>query len=81
MHRTDGLTKLIFEEGTQRLLGVGIVGAHAGDLIAEGVLALEMATVAEELAASIHPHPATSETIMEAAEVIFGRAAHAAPAK
>lgn len=81
MHRTDGLTKLIFEEGTQRLLGVGIVGAHAGDLIAEGVLALEMATVAEELAASIHPHPATSETIMEAAEAIFGRAAHAAPAK
>jgi len=81
MHRTDGLTKMIFEEGTQRLLGVGIVGAHAGDLIGEAVLAMEMASVAEELAASIHPHPSTSETIMEAAEAIFGHSVHGASAR
>jgi len=76
MGRTDGLTKMIFDNRTQRLLGVGIVGAHAGDLIAEAVLAMEMAAVAEDIGASIHPHPATSETLAEAAEAMFGRAIH-----
>lgn len=76
MGRTDGLTKMIFDTKTQRLLGVGIVGAHAGDLISEGVLAIEMAAVAEDIGTSIHPHPATSETLAEAAEALFGRAVH-----
>ena len=76
MGRTDGLTKMIFDAKSQRLLGVGIAGAHAGDLISEAVLAIEMAAVAEDVGMSIHPHPATSETIMEAAEALFGRAAH-----
>lgn len=76
MGRTDGLTKLIFDKSTQRLLGVGLVGAHAGDLIAEGVLAIEMAAVAEDIGTTIHPHPATSETLMEAAEAMFGSAGH-----
>ncbi|RIK65822.1 MAG: dihydrolipoyl dehydrogenase [Planctomycetota bacterium] len=77
MSRTDGLTKMIFDKKTQRLLGVGIVGAHAGDLIAEGVLAMEMAAVAEDIGVAIHPHPATSETLAEAAEAMFGHAVHA----
>lgn len=76
MGRTDGLTKLIFDNKTQRLVGMGIVGAHAGDLIAEGVLAMEMAAVAEDIGATIHPHPATSETLAEAAEAMFGHATH-----
>ncbi len=76
MGRTDGLTKMIFDAPTQRLIGLGIVGAHAGDLIAEGVLAMEMAAVAEDIGASIHPHPATSETLAEAAEALLGRAVH-----
>ncbi len=76
MGRTEGLTKMIFDAATQRVLGVGIVGAHAGDLIAEGVLAIEMAAVAEDISASIHPHPATSETLAEAAEAMFGKSIH-----
>ncbi|MFQ5412634.1 MAG: dihydrolipoyl dehydrogenase, partial [Phycisphaerae bacterium] len=76
MGRTDGLTKMIFDGATQRVLGVGIVGVHAGDLISEGVLAIEMAAVAEDIGASIHPHPATSETLAEAAEAMFGRSIH-----
>jgi dihydrolipoamide dehydrogenase len=76
MGRTDGLTKMIFDAKTQRLLGVGIVGAHAGDLISEAVLAIEMAAVAEDIGSSIHPHPTTSETLAEAAEALFGRASH-----
>jgi dihydrolipoamide dehydrogenase len=76
MGRTDGLTKMIFDAASQRLVGVGIVGAHAGDLIAEAVLAMEMAAVAEDIGSSIHPHPATSETLGEAAEALFGRAVH-----
>ncbi len=76
MSRTEGLTKTLFDRKTQRILGCGIVGAHAGDLIAEAVVAIEMAAVAEDLGASIHPHPATSETLSEAAEAAFGRAIH-----
>jgi dihydrolipoamide dehydrogenase len=74
--RADGITKLILEKKSGRVLGVGIVGSGAGELIAEGVLAVEMGAVAEDLALSIHPHPTLSETIMESAESFFGTATH-----
>ncbi len=74
--RTEGLTKLIVENKTERILGVGIVGAGAGELISEGVLAVETAAVARDLADSIHPHPTLSETLMEAAEAFLGQATH-----
>ena len=74
--RNDGLTKLIIDPETTRILGVGIVGAGAGEMISEGVLAIEMAALAKDVAMSIHPHPTLSETIMEAAEVHFGEATH-----
>jgi dihydrolipoamide dehydrogenase len=70
--RAEGLTKIIFDPKTERVLGVGIVGAGAGELIAEGVLAVEMAATATDLALTIHPHPTLSETLMQAAEVFFG---------
>ncbi|GAB4288884.1 MAG: dihydrolipoyl dehydrogenase [Ignavibacteriaceae bacterium] len=73
LDRNDGLTKLIIEPGTERILGVGICGPGAGELIAEGVLAIEMGANATDLKLSIHPHPTLSETIMEAAEVFFGQ--------
>ena len=69
--RTDGLTKLIVEPETERVLGVGIAGPGAGELIAEGVLAVEMAATLTDVKMSIHPHPTLSETVMEAAEVFF----------
>jgi dihydrolipoamide dehydrogenase len=74
--RTDGLTKLIVDPETDRVLGVGLVGAGAGELIAEGVLACEMAASARDLALSIHPHPTLSETLMEAAETLYGTSSH-----
>lgn len=76
LSRPEGLTKLIVDRKTERVLGVGIVGAGAGELIAEGVLAVETAAVARDLADSIHPHPTLSETLMEAAESVFGQATH-----
>lgn len=75
--RNDGLTKLILEPKTQRILGMGLAGYGAGELIAEGVLAVEMGAVAEDLALSIHAHPTLSETIMEAAEAAEGQSIHA----
>jgi dihydrolipoamide dehydrogenase len=75
--RTEGLTKLILDPQTDRVLGAGIVGVHAGELIAEAVLAVETAAVARDLAESIHAHPTLSETWMEAAESAFGQATHA----
>jgi dihydrolipoamide dehydrogenase len=66
------MTKLILDPKTERVLGVGIVGVGAGDLISEGVLAIEMAALAGDLELTIHPHPTLSETVMEAAEVFFG---------
>jgi len=72
--RIDGLTKLIIDPETEQLLGAGIVGPGAGDLIAEAVLAIEMAAVASDLSLTIHPHPTLSETLMGASEVFFGHA-------
>lgn len=74
--RIEGLTKIICDKETQRVLGVGIVGAGAGELIAEAVIAVETAAVARDLADSIHAHPTLSETLMEAAEAIVGQATH-----
>ena len=74
--RVDGLTKLLIDPNTERVLGAGIVGPGAGELIAEMVLAIEMAAVATDIKMSIHPHPTLSETIMESAEVFFGQATH-----
>jgi len=76
LDRDDGLTKLIIDPETERILGVGLVGPGAGELIAEGVLAVEMAALASDLKLSIHPHPTLSETMMEAAEVFFGHSTH-----
>jgi dihydrolipoamide dehydrogenase len=70
--RTEGMTKLILDPATERVLGVGIVGVGAGELIAEGTLAIEMAALAKDIALTIHPHPTLSETIMQSAEVFFG---------
>lgn len=79
MGRTDGLTKLVFEAATGRILGVGLVGPHAGDLLAEGTLAVEMGARAEDLAATIHTHPTLSETLGEAAELFLGHPIHLPP--
>jgi dihydrolipoamide dehydrogenase len=74
--RPEGMTKLVIDPETERILGVGMVGAGAGENIAEGVLAIEMAALASDLKLTIHPHPTMSETLMEAAEVFFGHATH-----
>lgn len=74
--RGEGLTKMLFEPDSGRILGVGIVGSNAGELIAEGNLAIEMAAVAEDLALTIHTHPTLSETVGEVAEVFLGHATH-----
>jgi dihydrolipoamide dehydrogenase len=74
--RPDGLTKLIIDTETERVLGVGIVGHGAGELISEGVVAIEMGATVRDLAESVHPHPTLSETIMEAAEVFYGFSTH-----
>lgn len=76
LDRNDGVTKLLIDPETERILGVGIVGTGAGELIAEGVLAVEMAALASDLELTIHPHPTLSETVMEAAEVFFGTSTH-----
>ncbi len=71
--RPDGLTKLVLDKKTGRILGVGIAGSGAGELIAEGTLAIEMGATADDLKMTIHPHPTLSETLMESAEVFFGQ--------
>ena len=73
---SDGVTKLVIDSETQRVLGVGIAGSGAGEMIAEGVLAVEMAALASDLSLSIHPHPTLSESLMEAADVFFGQSTH-----
>ena len=72
--RSDGLTKLLFDPQTEQALGIGMVGSGAGELIAEGVLAIEMGANATDIGLSIHPHPTLSETIMEAADGLHGTA-------
>ena len=74
--RSDGLTKLIIDSVNDRVLGVGIVGTNAGELISEGVLAIEMGATAADLELTIHPHPTLSETMMESAEAISGQSTH-----
>ena len=74
--RSDGVTKLLIDPDTERILGVGICGPGAGELIAEGMLAIEMGANATDLKLTIHPHPTLSETVMEAAEVFFGQSTH-----
>jgi dihydrolipoamide dehydrogenase len=74
--RTDGFTKLIIDPETERVLGVGIVGHGAGELIGEGAVAIEMGATVHDLANIVHPHPTLSETVMEGAEVFFGHATH-----
>lgn len=74
--RTEGLTKMIVSAENERILGMGIVGPGAGELIAEGVLAVETAALARDVAESIHAHPTLSETIMESAEATFSQATH-----
>jgi dihydrolipoamide dehydrogenase len=76
MGRSDGVTKLIVDPQTERILGVGIAGPGAGELISEGVLAVEMAALVQDVALSIHPHPSLSETLMEAAEAYHGLSPH-----
>jgi dihydrolipoamide dehydrogenase len=74
--RPAGLTKLIVDRESEEILGVGIVGSGAGELIAEGVVAMEMGATASDLRLCIHPHPTLSETLMESAEVFFGQSTH-----
>ena len=76
LDRSDGVTKLIVNPETQRILGIGICGPGAGELIAEGVLAIEMGANLTDLRLTIHPHPTLSETIMESAEAFFGQSTH-----
>jgi dihydrolipoamide dehydrogenase len=76
LDRSEGLTKLIIDPETERILGAGITGTNAGELIGEAVLAIEMGATAYDLASSIHPHPTLSETLMESAEVFYGHATH-----
>jgi dihydrolipoamide dehydrogenase len=76
LDRPEGMTKLVLDPKTERILGVGIVGPGAGELIAEGVLAVEMGANATDMKMSIHPHPTLSETLMESAETFFGHATH-----
>ena len=76
LDRADGLTKLVVDPSTERILGVGVVGPNAGELIAEGVLAIEMGANVTDLKLTIHPHPTLTETLMESAEVFFGQSTH-----
>ena len=81
MGREEGLTKLLFEKGSKRILGAGIVGVNAGELIAETVLALEMGADAEDIGLTIHPHPTLSETVFFGAEIADGTITDMMPAK
>ncbi|MBF0619048.1 MAG: dihydrolipoyl dehydrogenase [Candidatus Omnitrophica bacterium] len=76
LNRTDGLTKIIADTKTGKILGIGMVGVHAGELIAAAALAIESGMKADDLALTIHPHPTLSETLMESAEGLFGHPTH-----
>ncbi len=77
MERTDGVTKLLIDPQSEKILGVGICGAGAGELIGEGLLAVETGLRAKELARIVHPHPTLSETLMECADMFYGHSVHA----
>jgi dihydrolipoamide dehydrogenase len=77
MERTDGVTKLLIDPQSEKILGVGICGAGAGELIGEGLLAVEMGLKAKDLGRIVHPHPTLSETLMECAEMFYGHSVHA----
>jgi dihydrolipoamide dehydrogenase len=79
--RDEGLTKILFDQGTERIIGCGIVGPNAGELIAEAALAIEMGADAEDIALSIHPHPTLSETFGMAAEMFAGTITDLLPLK
>jgi dihydrolipoamide dehydrogenase len=81
LNRTEGLTKLIVDKETDLVLGVGIVGVEAGEMIAEAMLAVEMSASARDLALTMHAHPTLSETVLEAAESLYGLAVHMLPKK
>ena len=74
--RDDGLTKLVIDPESEQIIGMGIVGSGAGELIAEGVLAIEMGANVTDVGLTIHPHPTLTETIMEAADLFHGTATH-----
>jgi len=76
LDRSDGVTKILVDPDTERILGVGICGPGAGELIAEATLAIEMGATVKDLSLTIHPHPTLSETVMEAAEMFYGHASH-----
>jgi dihydrolipoamide dehydrogenase len=76
LERSEGLTKIVVERSGGRILGMAVTGVGAGELIAEGVLAIEMGATAEDLALTIHPHPTLSESVMEAAEIFSGESTH-----
>ncbi|UCB49445.1 MAG: dihydrolipoyl dehydrogenase [Deltaproteobacteria bacterium] len=81
MDATDGLTKLVVDPETGRILGLGLAGRDVEGMIAEGVLAVEMGALAEDMGLSIHPHPTLSETLGEAAEIFLGSVTHMLPKK
>jgi len=76
LNRTEGLTKLIVDAQDGKLLGMGIIGESAGEMIAEGLLAMQLGATARDIMHTIHPHPTLSETIMEAAEIYLGQSTH-----
>ena len=81
LDRNDGLTKMIVDPNNEMILGVGIVGVGAGELIAEGALAIEMGCTITDLRMTVHAHPTLSETVMESAEVYHGQSSHYMPRK
>jgi dihydrolipoamide dehydrogenase len=81
LERTEGMAKLVVDPESERILGVGLCGVGAGDMIAEGALAIEMGATVSDLQWTIHPHPTLSESIMESAEVYSGHCVHQAPSR
>src|SRR5262249_34990601 len=77
--RTEGLTKLLIDPETERVLGVGIVGVEAGEMLGEAMLAIEMSASARDVAVTMHAHPTVLETIGEAGESYYGMAVHQVP--
>jgi dihydrolipoamide dehydrogenase len=79
--RSDGLTKILFDPGTGRILGAAITGKNAGELIAEAVVAMEMCATIEDISLIIHPHPTLAETLAMAAEIALGSCVEASPTR